>query len=64
MNVALTEAGRAAYDKTAPIMKKRREGLRRAFSAEELEQFAGLFDRLEEFLRQPVEDLLGEEKNP
>lgn len=64
MNVALTEAGRAAYAQAAPIMRKRREGLRRVFSAEELEQFAGLFDRLEGFLRQPVEDLLEKEKNP
>lgn len=61
MNVTLTEAGRAAYEETAPIMKKRRAALKRAFSPEELKQLISYFDRLEDFLRQPLTDLLDED---
>ncbi len=64
MNVTMTEAGQAAYAKAAPVMKQRRDGLRRVFSQQELEQFAGFFDRLEAFLRMPVDELLEEEKTP
>ncbi|MFS4580065.1 MarR family winged helix-turn-helix transcriptional regulator [Phaeobacter sp. C3_T13_0] len=63
MNVTLTDAGQAAYAQTAPIMKQRREGLRRAFTAEELQQFAAFIDRFEDFLRLPVDELLEEEKD-
>ncbi len=61
MIVAIAPAGRAAYDFAAPIMQKRRDALRGAFSAEELATFVALLDRFEDFLRIPVEDLLGKE---
>lgn len=64
MNVALTEEGRRAYERTAPIMKQRRAALRRAFSPEELKQFAGYFDRLEAFYRQPLSEILTDDLMP
>ncbi len=60
--VELAPAGRDAYENAAPVMKRRREALREVFSQEEIETFAGLLDKLETFLRVPVEELLEEEK--
>lgn len=59
--VELTDLGRSAYQKAAPIMKKRRDALRAEFSAEEIANFTAFLDRLEEFLNIPVEDFLGED---
>lgn len=61
MIVALTDTGRAAYERAAPAMKRRREALRAEFSAEDIATFIGLLDRFEEFLRKPVEDILAED---
>jgi DNA-binding MarR family transcriptional regulator len=60
--VALTESGRAAYDRAAPVMAQRRAALRDVFSQEEIRAFAGFLDRLEEFLRIPTTDLLASRK--
>ncbi|WP_316013169.1 MarR family winged helix-turn-helix transcriptional regulator [Roseobacter sp. HKCCA0434] len=65
--VALTDAGRAAYERAAPVMARRRAALRDVFSEEEIRLFAGYLDRLEEFLRIPVDQILREhgiEKEP
>ena len=56
--VALSPAGRAAYNQAAPIMKRRRAALREVFSGRELTEFVGYLDRLEVFLRTPVDDVL------
>ena len=61
--VALTDAGLAAYNAAAPIMKRRRNALREAFTEEELAAFTGFLDRLEDFLRLPVDDII-KEKDP
>lgn len=55
--VTLTEAGRKAYAKAAPIMAERRAALRDAFTEEEIEDFLGYLDRLESFLHRPVCDI-------
>lgn len=60
--VDLTEAGRAAYKTAAPFMKRRRDALREVFTPDELVTFVEYIDRLEEFLRQPVESLLKEKE--
>lgn len=60
--VALTESGRAAYDRAAPVMAQRRAALRDVFSQEEIRAFAGFLDRLEEFLRIPTAELLASRK--
>lgn len=59
--VALTQAGRDAYERAAPIMARRRAALREAFSEQELAEFVGYLDRLDGFLRLPIEDILGKE---
>ena len=56
--VGLTKQGRAAYERAAPVMAKRRAALREVFSDHEIREFATYLDRLEEFLRVPVSDLL------
>lgn len=55
--VALTAKGRAAFARAAPVMERRRAALRDAFSEEEIGTFVDLLDRLEAFLRLPIEDL-------
>jgi DNA-binding MarR family transcriptional regulator len=59
--VALTEAGRAAYQRAAPIMARRRAALREVFAPDEIEAFVGYLDRLEAFLRTGTEELLQKE---
>ena len=56
--VALAPEGRAAYDRAAPVMARRRAALREVFSEDEIRNFVGFLDRLEAFVRIPVEDLL------
>ena len=56
--VTLTDAGRAAYNRAAPVMAQRRAALREVFSQDEIRAFAGFFDRLEEFLRIPAAEIL------
>lgn len=59
--VSLTTIGRAAYDRAAPVMAQRRAALKEVFSDEEIRAFAGFLDRLEEFLRIPVDTLLNDQ---
>lgn len=59
--VELAPAGRAAYRKAAPIMRRRREALREAFTRDEIDAIAGYLDRLETFLRIPAEVILSKE---
>jgi len=62
--VHLAPAGRAAYERAAPIMARRRRALRDVFSPEEVETFVGLLDRFETFLRRPIDDILEEGSQP
>lgn len=59
--VDIAAKGRAAYDRAAPVMAKRRAALRARFTEEELSAFIGFVDRLEEFVRTPVEDIINED---
>lgn len=61
MLVQLTDQGQAAYTLAAPVMKKRRDTLKDAFSDDEIDTFIGLIDRLETFLRTPIENILESE---
>ncbi len=56
--VAIAPKGRAAFEIAAPFMANRRSALKIAFSPQEIEDFVGYLDRLEEFLRQPVDNFL------
>lgn len=60
--VALTDAGRAAYDTAAPVMSRRRAALRQTFTEDEISTFVSILNRLEEFLRLPPEDIIKAEK--
>jgi DNA-binding MarR family transcriptional regulator len=59
--VEIAEAGRAAYERAAPVMARRRAALRGVFSEEEITAFVGYLDRMEEFLRIPIEEFLEED---
>ncbi len=61
--VALAPAGRAAYQNAAGIMAERRKALRRIFSEDEVRQFVGFLDRLEDFLRQPIDKIIEEQES-
>lgn len=61
--VTLTVKGRAAYTQAAPIMAQRRAGLREVFSEEEIQVFAGYLERLEDFLRLPIESIIEKQKD-
>lgn len=56
--VALTQKGRDAYDRAAPTMARRRAALREVFTEQELVEFVGYLDRLDAFLRVPIEEIL------
>lgn len=56
--VSITPEGEAAYAYCASTMKRRRESLKANFTEQELETFVSLIDRLEDFLRQPVDSIL------
>ena len=58
MIVALTDCGRQAYERAAPVMQRRRDALRERFTAEEIGTFIAFADRLEEFLHMSVEQVL------
>jgi DNA-binding MarR family transcriptional regulator len=62
--VDLAEAGRAAYEKAAPVMKKRRAALSAEFTPDEVAAFVALLDRYEAFLRSPIENILKNEPSP
>ncbi|MBE1296191.1 MAG: winged helix DNA-binding protein [Rhodobacteraceae bacterium] len=62
MIVEIAEAGRAAYETAAPVMARRRAALRAVFSEEEVNQFVGYLDRLEDFLRTPIDEFLEEDR--
>lgn len=57
--VALAPAGEAAYLLAAPIMAKRRQALRDAFSDSDFDTLLRLLDKLDDFLHQPVDELIG-----
>jgi len=59
--VVLAAKGRAAYDQAAPVMARRRAALKETFTQAEIEDFVGYLDRLEDFLRQPIDALLQKE---
>ncbi|MCO6381401.1 MarR family winged helix-turn-helix transcriptional regulator [Oceanicola sp. 502str15] len=59
--VQITDKGCAAYERAAPIMARRRAALRETFSEEEIRTLAGFLDRLEDFLRIPVEQIIDKE---
>lgn len=59
--VDLAPKGRAAYETAAPVMARRRAALKTAFSQQEIEDFVGYLDRLDEFLRQPINTILQKE---
>lgn len=56
--VALTDQGRSAFERAAPLMKKRREALRATFTPEEIATIVGYLDRLEVFLHRPFSDFM------
>ncbi|MEM7523144.1 MAG: MarR family transcriptional regulator [Pseudomonadota bacterium] len=56
--VEIAPAGQRAYEKAAPVMQRRRNALRATFSDEEIAGFIGMLDRLDEFWRQPIENIL------
>ena len=60
--VEIAPDGVEAYQKAAPVMARRRAALREVFSEDEIKNFVDMLDRLESFLRAPIEDLL--EKDP
>lgn len=62
--VSLAQAGREAYEKAAPIMARRRAALRDIFSPEDVKVFTDYLDRLDAFLRLPIEDIINDGKTP
>lgn len=60
--VAVKPRGRAAYDKAAPVMARRRAALKKTFTQAEIMEIISYLDRLETFLRKPVTAILQEEK--
>lgn len=58
--VAIAPKGRAAFEKAAPVMARRRAALRETFSEAELKEFVGYLNRLDNFLRQPIENIFQE----
>lgn len=62
--VALEDAGRAAFEAAAPIMKRRREIMRETFTAEEIALFVEFIDRYETMLTVPVEATGPEKMEP
>ncbi|MFK7860859.1 MAG: MarR family winged helix-turn-helix transcriptional regulator [Granulosicoccus sp.] len=59
--VELADAGKRAYSTSAPVMKRRRDALQQEFTAEELATFAALLDRMDDFLRRPINQILNSE---
>ncbi|MFT4961730.1 MAG: DNA-binding MarR family transcriptional regulator [Paracoccaceae bacterium] len=60
--VSMAEAGLAAYQLAAPVMKRRRAALHKEFSAQELETYVGFIDRFEKFLHKSADDVLNEDQ--
>jgi DNA-binding MarR family transcriptional regulator len=56
--VEIAPDGVAAYEQAAPIMARRRAALREVFSQDEIMTFVDMLDRLETFLRSPIDDLI------
>ena len=59
--VAITQMGRSAYERAAPIMARRRAALRQVMSEDELISLIALLTRLEEFLQIPADEILSYE---
>lgn len=56
--VTITPEGRAAYDRAAPVMARRRAALHEEFTEAEIQTFVDFLDRFEEFLRRPIETIV------
>ena len=56
--VSITAKGQTAYERAAPVMARRRAALLEVFNDDEITEFVGYLNRLEEFLRQPIESIL------
>ncbi|MEP1766033.1 MAG: MarR family transcriptional regulator [Sulfitobacter sp.] len=56
--VKLTDKGRGAYHLAAPIMGRRRAEVSDVFTQAEIVDFIGYLDRLEDFVRRPVEEVI------
>jgi DNA-binding MarR family transcriptional regulator len=56
--VTITPYGEQAYDMASPVMQRRREALRAIFSEIEMTQFIELLGRLEDFCRQPIDQII------
>jgi len=59
--VDITPLGAKAYARAAPVMKRRRDALQSKFTEAELAQFISMLDRLEDFLREPIDKIVGVE---
>jgi len=59
--VEIAPKGRVAYEQAAPVMARRRAALRQVFTQDEIVEFVGYLDRLETFLRQPINEIINEE---
>ena len=61
--VEISDIGRKAYELAAPTMKRRREAMNALYTPQELATFIDYIDRLDDFLRLPINALL-EERDP
>lgn len=59
--VEITAEGRAAYERVAPIMARRRAALREVMSDEDIRTFIELLNKVEAFLQIPAAKLIEEE---
>jgi len=56
--VAIAAAGRDKFNQAAPVMQKRWEALRAAFTPEDLAQFIDMLERLDKFFNLPLDEIL------
>lgn len=60
--VAITPQGQTQYQRAAPTMARRRAALSKIFTADEIATFLALLDRLDTFVRQPIEDIIADKE--
>lgn len=58
--VSIAPKGYEQYKRAAPTMARRRAALLEIFSADELATFIDLLDRLDAFVRAPIEDIIAD----
>lgn len=58
--VELAPAGLEAFRTAAPVMAARRKALKSVFSESEIDVFVMMLDRMEDFLRKPIEQIVEE----